>query len=1069
MKAGMRWIVMVVAFGMVPLFGMPEVSLAQSPETLVCLNCHRSWLDNNPVKGDVSLKKAHPDYVPLNLADPPRINPFYTIAEGYLSSGHGAGDFPTCQGCHGNQLEVHGGPGAIPGTQTCLSCHASPDPVTGLDPFLATGHGNPNNLPDKFFDQPGRGKKARAFGVLPTGESIALMKSNKKGVTQSQRIEECSACHNYALSHPQLAKKIAQGKSPDPQVGCPACHQAHGPGPAGDQLAVVDSTVQVTGASSTTVTAVTPVTGPPVPPEIYPRSVNYPNHRPFKADDTGAQNFAGGTWTRGSAIARPSTIILSGKGTIRDSAAGKVSDLLTITGIDSGSLANVKQGHTLFLTSPAGTFSGTATLPADAINAGAGVTVAANLDNAGFHVEHVDVAGQTILLRTRTNANFGSDEIAVVAGASVTYMLQTFPGPANKPLYTRSKAVFVDFKNPEGSLFTFEVRDMYINTEALCAGCHTQGKLKFTAFGKKADGTTVTDAGKTHNKDIYGQYMQSGHRHREAPPWEEFSAFEFQGHQVIYPFDMSISGSGGVGSKRNKGNMTYNLTTPNATNAYLSRAGVTSAPQSLNANYACYQCHNGLGSINYQKNVQGTPAASVMWGDSTVTCITCHEPHSDPGKTGKNIRKPEQLSFNSNLPGGGFNKFLDGTPIPDNVGDGLICLFCHQGRESGLTVYMRMVPATARCPSTTSTGANGPVVSKVDPYTNPNDPICYFTSFANPHYLEGGAILWGRNAWEFRGSQLQGNRTGMYTEGNPMHQALNCMGCHMGEASPDNAEGGHTWKPRLETCLNCHVQSPPVTKFEDINYGGNADYDGVNGAEPISKEIGKLEFDNGVPDGPGNLTGGYGLLKQLADALAAEGIYYRVPNPYFFTAPDGSTLPGEGSPNFGATGNQGYWTANTLAAAFNLQYCNKAKGGVYFHNAKYVVQILRDSIEAVTGVTPAGVRPVTDSDRPATDYKAIADLFPPTVSITAPAAGATISGAVSVTASASDPGALLGVAGVQFRVDGENVGAEDTTSPFSISLNTTTLTNGTHTLTAVARDAAGITTTSAGVTVTVSN
>jgi hypothetical protein len=61
------------------------------------------------------------------------------------------------------------------------------------------------------------------------------------------------------------------------------------------------------------------------------------------------------------------------------------------------------------------------------------------------------------------------------------------------------------------------------------------------------------------------------------------------------------------------------------------------------------------------------------------------------------------------------------------------------------------------------------------------------------------------------------------------------------------------------------------------------------------------------------------------------------------------------------------------------------------------------------------------------------------------------------------------VAGVQFRLDGANLGAEDTTSPYSVSWNTTTATNGTHTLTAVARDAAGNSTTWAGVTVTVSN
>jgi hypothetical protein len=61
------------------------------------------------------------------------------------------------------------------------------------------------------------------------------------------------------------------------------------------------------------------------------------------------------------------------------------------------------------------------------------------------------------------------------------------------------------------------------------------------------------------------------------------------------------------------------------------------------------------------------------------------------------------------------------------------------------------------------------------------------------------------------------------------------------------------------------------------------------------------------------------------------------------------------------------------------------------------------------------------------------------------------------------------VAGVQFKLDGANLQAEDTSSPYSIIWDTTTTTNGSHTLTALARDAAGNTTTSSSVSVTVSN
>jgi hypothetical protein len=94
------------------------------------------------------------------------------------------------------------------------------------------------------------------------------------------------------------------------------------------------------------------------------------------------------------------------------------------------------------------------------------------------------------------------------------------------------------------------------------------------------------------------------------------------------------------------------------------------------------------------------------------------------------------------------------------------------------------------------------------------------------------------------------------------------------------------------------------------------------------------------------------------------------------------------------------------------------------------------------------------------------DTTPPTVSITAPTSGSTVTGSIAVTAGASDD---VGVAGVQFKLDGINLGAEDTTAPYSVSWDTTLVLNGSHALTAVARDAAGNTAASSPVTVSILN
>src|SRR6266850_4810670 len=94
------------------------------------------------------------------------------------------------------------------------------------------------------------------------------------------------------------------------------------------------------------------------------------------------------------------------------------------------------------------------------------------------------------------------------------------------------------------------------------------------------------------------------------------------------------------------------------------------------------------------------------------------------------------------------------------------------------------------------------------------------------------------------------------------------------------------------------------------------------------------------------------------------------------------------------------------------------------------------------------------------------DTIPPTVAIVSPPSGATLCGTVPIIASASDN---VGVVGVQFKYDGINMGAEVTTAPYAVPAYTTAVANGSYTLTAVARDAAGNVTTSAPVTVTVAN
>jgi hypothetical protein len=94
------------------------------------------------------------------------------------------------------------------------------------------------------------------------------------------------------------------------------------------------------------------------------------------------------------------------------------------------------------------------------------------------------------------------------------------------------------------------------------------------------------------------------------------------------------------------------------------------------------------------------------------------------------------------------------------------------------------------------------------------------------------------------------------------------------------------------------------------------------------------------------------------------------------------------------------------------------------------------------------------------------DNTPPTVSIINPTAGQIISGTIPVAANAMDN---VAVASVQFFLDGKPLGNPDTSSPYAVSWDTTTATNGAHVLSAQATDTSGNVGTSPDVSVTVQN
>ena len=143
--------------------------------------------------------------------------------------------------------------------------------------------------------------------------------------------------------------------------------------------------------------------------------------------------------------------------------------------------------------------------------------------------------------------------------------------------------------------------------------------------------------------------------------------------------------------------------------------------------------------------------------------------------------------------------------------------------------------------------------------------------------------------------------------------------------------------------------------------------------------------------------------------------------------------------------------------------------GAAMTTSPYTVQLdtttLTNAAHSLTAVA-------TDSTGASTTSAAVSitvnNAAPPSVSITQPANNASVNGTIAVTATASASSGRT-ITGVQFKVDGNNIGAAVTTSPYTVQLDTATLTNAAHSLTAVATDSTGTSTTSAAVSITVSN
>jgi len=265
---------------------------------------------------------------------------------------------------------------------------------------------------------------------------------------------------------------------------------------------------------------------------------------------------------------------------------------------------------------------------------------------------------------------------------------------------------------------------------------------------------------------------------------------------------------------------------------------------------ACARCHTAEGLPFFVKNgvnIAAEPSNGFM-------CTTCHNEEAWPERyVVASVKFPSgvEVSF------GG--KDAEGKFVAD---DGNLCLLCHQGRSSKVTVDGAIKSSGA------ADADSGPAEGKR-------------LGFSNIHYFAAGATLFGsevQGAYMYDGKEYAGPFTA--------HPLNKCQDCH----------NVHALEPKVEACAGCHGNSTEVETYRI----GDHDYDGDGDVtEGVKAELDTLAEAL------------YAQIQAYAEGKGTPITYNPSAYPYFFGA-DGK--------GFAA------WTPRLLKAAFNYQYYQKDPG-----------------------------------------------------------------------------------------------------------------------------------------------
>jgi len=306
----------------------------------------------------------------------------------------------------------------------------------------------------------------------------------------------------------------------------------------------------------------------------------------------------------------------------------------------------------------------------------------------------------------------------------------------------------------------------------------------------------------------------------------------------------------------------------------------------------------------------GTAEAFRHWdaeGEVPATCSKCHTAEGLPfqAKNGVTIAFPTSTSLACSTCHTEFENFsvlpTDAVKFPSGAvlsfGEGIpsnICLNCHQGRESTVSVDAAIAKAGVG-----------------------DDEVSENLGFRNVHYAIAGATLFGSEAqgvYQYAGKEYAGRFLHV-----PAFST--CTDCHQ----------THVLDVKIEACGGCHAGATDPQTIRMMS----GDWDGDGTAEGPAGELATMSE---------------ALLAAIqsyaAETVGAPIAYNALAYPYWFqdANANGVNDPEEATPANGYAS----WTPRLVRATYNYQFYQKDPGA-FVHNGKYMAQGLYDSIEDVGG------------------------------------------------------------------------------------------------------------------------